>query len=511
MRNLIRERRIFKRKTEKDALVTSKRNIDSSRVDLPRQSGQPLHRIFLHPDIIVLICFHLNTISSRLALRAVSRWYHALLKNAIYTHVILRPDGPSLNMLQLLLEEPSRCAGIIHMDLCLSLRGRLYVPGRDDLPELWRQREEFVKGIRTVLNQAPNLQQLCIRQEYYEEPLPQVPSFEGKNGEFPFKLKSCRIAGRIPGALEFIGTQTRMTHLILSEKSEPSLPPNEWHLGFSSEGEALRNLCALWATPSWMRALLMRSPVHTLGLLQDSRRTDIWGSDMMLFNALLQALGEIGGHPTVRCLALPFSVFFVSDSLWNLQALSKGFSKTQKLAITLEPRQYGWGLARMYVRRIGPVFQSVREFSFLLPGMWPHERFGTGAPYLVGSLGFSDDKDFNIPMELRKIMPELVHVDTVSHCYSRVGAGVKHLGYGYRGASLGGCDPVKVLGPEIRKGGQHRGVSSLNVGTPSEDNHHARPALKTVYTVRALKSPSSTGSNPYPLSKFGIIKLFSGD
>ncbi|KAG8707924.1 hypothetical protein FRC09_001537 [Ceratobasidium sp. 395] len=337
-------------------------------------------------------------------------------------------------MLRLLLEEPSRCAGILHIDLWLSLRKQLYVPGRDDIQQLWRQRQDFVQGVRTVLNQASNLQRLCIKQEHHQEPLPYPLSFNEMSEAFPFRLRSCRIAGYIPDALDFIGTQTRVTHLVLPEKSERFLSPNEWHLGFSSEGEALKNLCTLWATPSWMRALLMRSPVHTFGLIRDSRRIDIWGSDMIVFNALLQALGEIGGHPTVRCLALPFQDFFVSNSLMDLQAVSKGFSKTQKLAITLEPGEY-----------------SVREFCFLLPGMWPHEQFDTGPPYSVGSLGFNDDKDFNIPLELLEIMPELVHVDTVHHCYSRVGAGVKHPGYGYRQAPLGGCDPVKVLGLEPRK------------------------------------------------------------
>ncbi|KAG9080587.1 hypothetical protein FS749_007959 [Ceratobasidium sp. UAMH 11750] len=168
----------------------------------------------------------------------------------------------------------------------------------------------------------------------------------------------------------------------------------------------------------------------------------------------------------------------MSTSGMDLQALSKGFSKTQKLAITLEPAERGYSNGELhhwintqadYVQRVGPIFQSVREFCFLLPGMWPHEQFGAGPPYSVDTLGFSDDKDFSVPVELLKVMPELVHVDTVHRCYSRVGAGVKHPGYGYRQAPLGGCDPVKVIGPEIGKGVWHGDMLFLDTRTSSKD------------------------------------------
>ncbi|KAG8713084.1 hypothetical protein FRC08_013696 [Ceratobasidium sp. 394] len=341
MGNLLRGRRLFQRKTKNYGVVTPSEHDVNLHCSTPKrqQSKQIMHRMFLNPDILVLICVCLETIPDRLALRAVSRWCRALLKNAIYTHVVLRPDGPSLHLLRSLIEEPSRCGAILHMDLWLSLRSRFYVPGRDDIPQLWRQREEFTRSIRTVLGRASGLQRICIKQGHNEEPLPNVLSFEGESGVLPFKLKSCSIAAPIPGTLDFIGTQAGITHLVLPEKSDYSIPQNDWPFGFPPKGHTLKNLSTLWATPRWMRALLMRSPIHTFGLMRASPRIDTWGSDTIMLNLLLQAFGEIGGHPTIRCLALPFQDFFMSTSGMDLQALSKGFSKTQKLAITLEPAE----------------------------------------------------------------------------------------------------------------------------------------------------------------------------
>lgn len=65
-------------------------------------------------------------------------------------------------------------------------------------------------------------------------------------------------------------------------------------------------------------------------------------------------------------------------------------------------------------------------------------------------------------------MPGLVHVDTPDRCYSRVGAGVKHPGYGYRLGPLGGHDPVSVFGDGIRKG-EWYGEYFFNVHVPQKD------------------------------------------
>jgi hypothetical protein len=101
-----------------------------------------------------------------------------------------------------------------------------------------------------------------------------------------------------------------------------------------------------------------------------------------------------------------------------------------------------------------PIFQFAREFCFLLPGEWPHRNTNT----LSNVVKRGKDLDYAIPHTLSRLMPGLVHIDTLDRCYSRVGAGVEHRGHDHTLDSLGGCDPISVFGPEIREGrlgGQH--------------------------------------------------------
>ncbi|QRV84116.1 hypothetical protein RhiJN_12132 [Ceratobasidium sp. AG-Ba] len=430
--------------------------MDNGRGPSSSSKGRRMHQIFLNADVIILICVLLDTTLDRLSFYGTSRWCSSVLKNVIHTDTILRPDGPTIALLSMFLREPSRRAGIVCLDVRFSLRTSFYVPGRDDLAQLWRKREDFVYGVRTLLERVPNLKSLHFKFEHDEKSLYHCLSLG--RPKFPFTLQSCRLAGPTHHSLNFIDSQAELTRLVLAESSEnhPAQLP-DWAQGFTSSNK----LRPLWATPGWARTLLVRSPVQTFGLIRDSRKVQSgwgWNGDMVIFNRMAETFAGMGGHPTVRYLALPAREFYFVGTLMELKTVSDGFPNVEKLGITLEPRDYDNSSNSLitnvpaqieYAEREGPTFQSAREFSLLLPGTWPREDFGTSPPYSVGSFGLNDDRDFDLLVELLKIMPRLVHVDTISRCYSRVGAGVD------------GCDPDRVFGSEISKGEESGGICSL--------------------------------------------------
>ena len=162
-----------------------------------------------------------------------------------------------------------------------------------------------------------------------------------ESGAPPFRLTSCRVARPTPGMLEFLETQTTITHLVLPRRSNLPYEIEGWQGGFSYTGGLLPNLCKLWATPWWMRALLMRAPIRTLGLTEDHRAFDSWTCDpdsaeARMLSTLLQELKNMGGHPTVTALAIPIDAIFKVFHT-KLPDLSEAFPKVQKLAVTLEP------------------------------------------------------------------------------------------------------------------------------------------------------------------------------
>ena len=114
----------------------------------PFEPTGPMHRIFLDSDILVVICSKLQTTSDRLAFISTSRWCRLVLKNTAYTHTVLHPDGPSRTLLPVLLEDTARCSYILHLEVWMSTRQQYaYVPGRDDIQQLRRQKEDFMQGV----------------------------------------------------------------------------------------------------------------------------------------------------------------------------------------------------------------------------------------------------------------------------------------------------------------------------------------------------------------------------
>ncbi|KAF8608254.1 hypothetical protein BDV93DRAFT_603105 [Ceratobasidium sp. AG-I] len=443
----------------------------------PFRPTGPMHRIFLNSDILVVICSRLQNTTDRLAFISTSRWCRLVLKNIAYTRTVLHPDGPSRTLLPVLLEDTARCSHILHLEVWMSNRHQYaYVPGRDDIQQMWRQRQEFVRDVHRVLKQATRLQTLCVREDENGAAMPEELLLAPKSGELPFSLSSCRVARPTAGMLEFLETQTAITHLVLPRRSNHPYDIEGWQDSFSYAGNLLPSLHKLWATPWWMRALLMRAPIRTLGLTEDPRAFESWTSDpdsteARMLSTLLEELKNMGGHPTVTALAIPVDAMFKVFHT-KLPELSEAFPRVQKLAVTLEPGRIFYPEALALIisalvsnEGLNSIFESVREFCFLAPGTWPHETADDDPPFEVP---IYRERNFAVPSALLKIMPQLVHVDTTHTCYSRLGAGVRHPGYGCKNEVLGGVDPVGVLGQELSKcdSGKYRYINML---TRAED------------------------------------------
>lgn len=319
----------------------------------PFQPTGPMHRIFLDRDILTTISSKLQTTSDRLAFISTSRWCQLVLKNTAYTHTVLYPDGPSRTLLRVLLEDPVRCSYILHLEVWMSNRQQYaYVPGRDDIQQMWRQRKKYVEDVHSILKQATKLQSLCVREDENETVMLEELSLMPESAELPFRLTSCRVARPTTGVLEFLETQSAITHLVLPRRSNLPYEIEGWQEKLSYTGSPLPNLRRLWATPWWMRALLMRAPVCTLGLTQDSRAFESWTADVdsaeaRMLSALLEELKNMGGHPTVMALAIPLDAMSVSPT--KLLELSEAFPKVQKLALTLEPARCVSSLSNLFI------------------------------------------------------------------------------------------------------------------------------------------------------------------
>jgi hypothetical protein len=304
------------------------------------------HRIFLNVDVLIEIISYLDKTSDHIAFATTSQWSYFVLKKSIYSHTVLRPDGPASTIIPKLLDDPTLCTHIVQLDIVLSARSKYnnYVPGRDDIQQMWQQKDNFVRDIQVILKRTTQLKGLSIDEEKEGESLRAQFSLELELRNFPFNLTSFKLGRSAPGALEFIGAHPELNHLTLTQRTNHPYDPECWHLGFSSLGHTLLKLRTLWATPWWMRALLMRSPVRTFGLLHKFDPIDYLilpnhATELSMTIGLLSALGNIGGHPTVRCLALPWNDFIMPSTPLNLRILSKAFPRTQTLAITLEPGQ----------------------------------------------------------------------------------------------------------------------------------------------------------------------------
>jgi hypothetical protein len=304
-----------------------------------------MHRIFLSADVLIQIACYLSNTSDRTAFATASRWCYFVLKKFIYTQVTLRPDGPAFAILPKLLNDPSLCTHITQLDVVLSTRPkyRTYVPGRDDIQQMWQQQAHFVQGVRTILKHTTQLNKLSIDVGNDREVLHTRLSLRLELGNFPFSLTSFKLGCFVPGTLEFIGAHPELNCLILAHLTNYPREPENLNLRFQvpSLGYMLPKLHTLWATPWWMRALLRRSAAHTFGLLHKSNPLE---QRMQLIlevelTLAMSALVDGGGHPTVRCLALPLDDFIMQRQTLNMRFISRAFPLIKKLAVTVEPGQ----------------------------------------------------------------------------------------------------------------------------------------------------------------------------
>ncbi|KAH7334861.1 hypothetical protein B0J17DRAFT_671877 [Rhizoctonia solani] len=384
-----------------------------------------MSRTFLNEDILIQVVSYLPNTLDRIALATTARWCYTTLQTLVYAHVVLRPDGPAYTIISKLLKDRTLCTHVTQLDIMLSTRLQYttYVPGKDDIQQMWEQQDKYVQDISIILNHTSQL--------------------KAETGHFPFSLTTFRLGSFAPGALEFIGAQPELNHLVLTHLTNcphgaDDLASLTARFQSPTIDYTLAKLNALWATPWWTRALLTRCDVHTFGLLDKSQSTGAHAQLILDVEIALSIspLVTQGGHRTVRSLALPLDYFIMPRPTLNLELISRAFPLVEKVAVTLEPGQ-NFGSAE-FLRAIesytapgvllGLVFESATELSFLLPGEWPHEGRAPHTP---------------ITRRGKDLMPKLVHIDTPDRCYSRAGAVMNN----ERG-SLGGCDPSRVFGIE---------------------------------------------------------------
>ncbi|KAJ1306153.1 hypothetical protein OPQ81_010864 [Rhizoctonia solani] len=408
-----------------------------------------MSRPFLNEDVLIQLVSYLPDTLDRIALATTARWCYITLKRFVYAHVLLRPDGPAFAIIPKLLKDQALCIHVTQLDIMLSTRSQYttYVPGKDDVQQMWERQDKYIQDISSILKHASRLKGLRVEEGKDGALLHSRLSLELKLGHFPFSLTSFRLGSFAPGTLEFIGTHPELNYLVLTRLT--NCPHDADDLAsLTARFQApvvdyrLAKLDTLWATPWWTRALLMRCDVHTFGLIDKSQSTGAHAQLILDVEIALSIspLVAQGGHRTVRSLALPLDYFIMPRPTLNLELISRAFPLVEKVAITLEPGQKFSSLE--FLRAIESYtapealpslnFESATEFCFLLPGEWPHEGRAPHNP--ITRRG--KDVDYAIPASLVKLMPKLVHIDTPDRCYSREGAGMSD-----GKESLGGCDP----------------------------------------------------------------------
>ncbi|KDN43836.1 hypothetical protein RSAG8_05829, partial [Rhizoctonia solani AG-8 WAC10335] len=234
-------------------------------------------RSFIHDDILIQVVSYLPDTPDRIAFATTARWYYATLKRFFYAHVVLRPDGPAFSIISELLKNHALCAHVTQLDIMLSTRPQYttYVPGKDDVQQMWEKQDKYVQDISKILKYASQLKGLWIEEGRDGAMLHSRLSLELKLGHFPFSLTSFRLGSFAPGALEFIGAHPELNYLTLTHLT--NCPHGADDLAsLTARFQApvidykLAKLGTLWATPWWTRALLTNCDVHTFGLLDKS-------------------------------------------------------------------------------------------------------------------------------------------------------------------------------------------------------------------------------------------------
>ncbi|CAE6444083.1 unnamed protein product [Rhizoctonia solani] len=302
----------------------------------------------LNEDVLIQVVSYLPNTLDRIALATTARWCYITLKRFVYAHVVLRPDGPAYTIVPKLLKDQTLCTHVMQLDIMLSTRLQYttYVPGKDDIQQMWEQQDKYIQDISTILKRASQLKGLWVEEGKDGAMLHSRLSLELKLGHFPFSLTTFRLGSFAPGALEFIGAQPELNYLALTHLTNcphgaDDLASLTARFQSPTIDYKLAKLSTLWATPWWTRALLTRCDAHTFGLLDKSQSTGAHAQLILDVEIALSIspLVTQGGHRTVRSLALPLDYFIMPRPTLNLELISRAFPLTEKVAVTLEPGQ----------------------------------------------------------------------------------------------------------------------------------------------------------------------------
>ncbi|KAG8768609.1 hypothetical protein FRC12_005459, partial [Ceratobasidium sp. 428] len=287
-------------------------------------------------DILLNISEYLCTPGEKLALAAVSRWFYAVLKYTPYVYPILSQKFNLDSLLARLPGNEELCTKIQHLDI-------IY-PSRFD-PNAFKCENHHkrtlhatgdkiaMQKINIVLKLATQLKSLRVYNLFSASHVAWLePLIACMRGSYTFTLKSLLIARPITGTLRFVQSQNLLSELaIFSDAAGFDPPPESDAPPPQPPTISLPYLCSLWATPWWSCAILLQSPVRRFGLLHDNSSED----ERRTCRRVIKSLVNIGGHPTVECLALTHEDFFWDHQTVSLNQYGQAFPNATKLYIIL--------------------------------------------------------------------------------------------------------------------------------------------------------------------------------
>ncbi|KAF8595374.1 hypothetical protein BDV93DRAFT_611445 [Ceratobasidium sp. AG-I] len=376
----------------------------------------------LNSDVCLRISEYLFTSGDRLALAQVSRWHYSVLGHTAYTHIIASQEPKLALLIATLGSNTQRCNAIFHLDVIIPPRPKS-LSNNEAVFILWRSRERnLLRDALVVLKLAPNLKSVYLMnprdlREYCPEP-DIIDKLMCDPDPCRFKLRSFSTIHTTKETLDFVRNQTEINHLIVL--SDVNIGINRLTHPEAFEPIMMPRLHTLWATPGWAKTILPHSPVQSFGLVHVDFAKEERHNWRMTVNSLI----NMGGHPTVNCLTIPYEDFFWDHHSVKLSEYGLAFPNAMKLRIptagsgterlenTEMSLKYTKALVDQYA--LSPL-PSVRELAFLRPGdFWPNPSH---EPYKIERVGRSIPVQFLVALE--ELVPSLHHVDLVHLCYRK--------------------------------------------------------------------------------------------
>ncbi|KAG8780481.1 hypothetical protein FRC12_022974 [Ceratobasidium sp. 428] len=288
-----------------------------------------INQLKLNEDILLCISGYLTTSRDKLVLALLCRWHYLVLKCTPFTYLVLSQDVQLKSLATQLAADQGRRDSVLHLDATFP---SLFKPVRkspSDEDAHYSREQTFIDEVFHVLRLCRRLKSLYIhntRCGYVRWDKLSAYMYD----LYPFCLRSLSLTQSIDGTVEFVRDQAQVNQLVLfsSARIKNNDPDTEPTLPLPI---ILPQLRVLWATPWWSRLILPNSSVKSFGLLHDGCRVD----ERHALRTMINSLIDDGGHPTVKCLTLPYEDFLWDHETIDLHQYGAAFPNTGKLCVTL--------------------------------------------------------------------------------------------------------------------------------------------------------------------------------